>query len=645
MKMTLRIVIFGGLIVFFAVVLAAVFIPVAIWNPPQTVIAHPYSASQERGRVLFYSNGCNYCHTQYVRAEDTAMGPVSQGGNYVFDNPVILGSERTGPDLSYVGRKRSEQWEIEHLKSPRDYSPLSIMPRFGFLSDDQLRDVAAYLFALGDRNAAAHMIPAPAEYVTAEDSIPFGSTKPSPDDQGWATWIAADLQKGKEVYIDKCMTCHGCSGNGLGTYAGTLAVTPANFKQEPFKDMPDEQWFWHVSEGVPGSVMPPWKESLSKQDRWRAIRYVKDTFARPIMRDPAEGDPPGKYADLTNPVPLTAKTLAEGKAIFTRECMVCHGASGRGSGPYAKGLQPSPPDFGDGSYGTVAKPKYADAGYFWRISEGLPWSAMPTWRLRYSEEDRWKLTHYIRVTFTQTEVRPKAEAPQAYPAIYLAQTMPVQVSHAKVIEGGLPRVLSAAPSFERGKVAYLRYCAECHGLGGKGDGWQSKSLNVSAGDLTSPKSAALSDGDYYARTSLGVWNTSMPAWGEWLPEQERWNALLFIRKGLQDKKADMSSRFKSSVANNVLTISSKNWTDEGHVISAKDGGATYETYCRTCHGAVRGPAPAGGPAAFPANMPEAYVFWRTNEGVPGTAMPPFGRLLPEKDIWNVTAYMKTGRGK
>ncbi len=46
------------------------------------------------------------------------MGPVSEGGNYVFDNPMILGSERTGPDLSYVGRKRSEAWEIDHWKEP-----------------------------------------------------------------------------------------------------------------------------------------------------------------------------------------------------------------------------------------------------------------------------------------------------------------------------------------------------------------------------------------------------------------------------------------------------------------------------------------------------------------------------------------------
>jgi RsiW-degrading membrane proteinase PrsW (M82 family) len=43
MKMTFKTIVIGGLIVFFAVVLAAVFIPTAIWNPPQTDIAHPYT--------------------------------------------------------------------------------------------------------------------------------------------------------------------------------------------------------------------------------------------------------------------------------------------------------------------------------------------------------------------------------------------------------------------------------------------------------------------------------------------------------------------------------------------------------------------------------------------------------------------------
>ncbi len=120
MRMTFRLIIIGGLIVFFAVVSVVVFVPKIVWNPPQTLNAQEYAGLEVQGRKLFYSNGCNYCHTQYVRLEDTAMGAVSEGGNYVFDNPMILGSERTGPDLSYVGRKRGEAWEIAHLKNPRD---------------------------------------------------------------------------------------------------------------------------------------------------------------------------------------------------------------------------------------------------------------------------------------------------------------------------------------------------------------------------------------------------------------------------------------------------------------------------------------------------------------------------------------------
>jgi cbb3-type cytochrome c oxidase subunit II len=204
MRMTFKITVIGGVIVFFAVVIVAVFVPTLIWDPPQTVIAHPYTSEQERGRELFYSNGCNYCHTQYVREEDTGMGPVSEGGNYVFDNPMTLGSERTGPDLSYIGRKRSEAWEIDHLKDPRKFSPLSIMPSFEFLSDDDLRAIATYLFALGDRVAQERMILPPEVYAGDEDPIPYPQIAPVSSDQpqGWSTWEQAGLQEGKELFVN-----------------------------------------------------------------------------------------------------------------------------------------------------------------------------------------------------------------------------------------------------------------------------------------------------------------------------------------------------------------------------------------------------------------------------------------------------------
>jgi mono/diheme cytochrome c family protein len=636
MRMTFKVTIVGGLIVFLAVVVVAVFLPTLIWNPPQTTVAHAYSRQEERGRELFYSNGCNYCHTQYVRLEDTGMGAVSQGGDYVFDSPVILGSERTGPDLSYIGRKRSEQWEIEHAKDPRKYSPLSIMPSFEFLPEQDLEDIVAYLFALGNRVAAEWMILPPEPYAGNADPLSYPTITMTPQDQGWSTWEAAGLQEGKELYVEMCMTCHGCAGNGLGSYAGTMVVTPADFKQEPFRSMPDDQWFWHVSEGVQGTLMPTWKASLTEEERWSVIRYIQQTFASPVMRDPAEGDVPTDYANLTNPVELTIETLDEGKHTFIRECMVCHGDSGRGDGPYAERLQPSPPDFGDGSYGD-----YTDSDYFWRISEGLPWSAMPTWKLQYSEEDRWKLVHYLRAIFTQTEEKPPAPEEGEdflYPDVYHSQTYPESVS------------------YERGKELFLTTCAHCHGLAGDGQGWDGLYLDPQPADFREMSSIEMTpelQGEHLAKVTFGIQDTAMPSWGEFLPEDRRWDVIKYLMDTfMMGKPLESSVYVPGQVAADFVTLSRDNWTGEGHVISADNGGTLYQTYCSSCHGITgegAGPGtvdnPSGGPAAYPDNMEEPYIFWRIWDGVPDSTMFAFHWLLSESEIWDITAYIETFTGQ
>jgi mono/diheme cytochrome c family protein len=484
------------------------------------------------------------------------MGPVSQGGNYVFDNPMILGSERTGPDLSYIGRKRSHAWEIGHLIDPRQYSPLSIMPSFEFLSDQDLEAIATYLFNLGDRTAAEWMILPPAAYAQAQDPLDFPVSAPSNDQpQGWSSWEAAQLQTGKELYVERCMVCHGCAGNGLGSYAGTLVVTPANFRQDPFRNMPDDEWYWHVSEGIQGTVMPPWKESLTEDQRWMVIRYVQQIFAQPTMHDPDEGDPPPEYANLTNPIELSVEVLDQGKQIFIRECMVCHGDAGRGNGPYIEGLQPSPPDFGDGSYGD-----YTDADYFWRISEGLPWSAMPSWKIEYSEEQRWMLVHYIRTFFTQTEEAPPAPTGEQafnFPTVFEDLAFP------------------ESTSFEDGRQVFLQHCAHCHGLAGDGAGWDGAYLNPQPADFRDMAGMTMgpnAQGEHLAKVTFGIYDTAMPTWGEFLPESLRWDAVKYLMQAfMMGKPVNESVYDEGQIAANYLTLSSDNWTGEGHTISTDHG--------------------------------------------------------------------------
>ena len=657
MKMSLAIIVGGGLFIFIAVVFVVVFIPGWVWNPPPTIVAHSYTSQEDRGRELYWSNGCDYCHTQYVRYYDTERtGPVSQGGNYTYDQPPVLGSERTGPDLSYIGRKRDMQWEIEHLKHPREYSPMSLMPNFYFLSDSDLQALGVYLYGLGDQTAAEWMILPPVDYLNVKDNFAFPLVKPSTDGtpQGWSSWNASGMQEGKQIYIDRCQTCHGCAGNGLGTYAGTRTVTPANYQDPPIRDMPDDQWIWHVSEGVPGTVMPPWKESLSTDQRWQVIRYIQQEFAHPTERDPDEGDPSGAYANLTNPLPQTVETLDQGKHIFIRECFVCHGDAGKGNGPYGAALRPIPPDFSDkGHYGTIQNPLFTDSDYFWRISEGLPWSAMQIWKERYSEEDRWALVYYIRVNFTQTLPRPKTDQPQEYPAIYLAQDKPQTLSANQVDVGDQPSITYAAPDAELGKEMFTQMCAHCHGFTGVGDGWDGNYLDVKPANFTSSDVKGLSNGDWLARVSYGLQGSAMPSWGEWMPEVVRWNVIEYIQKYITEASLNQpgimipSVMGDGSVPANYISTSQSDWTNEVQAPDPKNGETLYNTFCASCHwdkgkglSADKMVSGLSYPSPLPDNMSVSYTYWRTWDGVPATLMPPFKTILKPADVWDIIGYFE-----
>lgn len=96
----------------------------------------PLGAAARRGRDVYVSEGCAYCHTQQVRplAQDRVFGRPSTGGDYAYATPELLGSERNGPDLSNIGtRQPSDVWQLIHLYEPRALVAESIMPSYRWL--------------------------------------------------------------------------------------------------------------------------------------------------------------------------------------------------------------------------------------------------------------------------------------------------------------------------------------------------------------------------------------------------------------------------------------------------------------------------------------------------------------------------------
>ncbi|GAC1582175.1 MAG: hypothetical protein NVS3B7_17480 [Candidatus Elarobacter sp.] len=96
----------------------------------------PLSEAAARGRDVYVGEGCSYCHTQQVRPleQDRVWGRPSTRGDYAYATPQLLGSERTGPDLSNIGaRQPSAVWHLIHLYQPRALVHASIMPPYPWL--------------------------------------------------------------------------------------------------------------------------------------------------------------------------------------------------------------------------------------------------------------------------------------------------------------------------------------------------------------------------------------------------------------------------------------------------------------------------------------------------------------------------------
>jgi cytochrome c oxidase cbb3-type subunit II len=101
----------------------------------------PYSPLELAGRNIYVREGCYNCHSQMIRPlrdEVERYGHYSLAAESMYDRPFQWGSKRTGPDLSRVGGKYSDDWHRAHLDEPRSVVPGTVMPRYPWLAKTEL---------------------------------------------------------------------------------------------------------------------------------------------------------------------------------------------------------------------------------------------------------------------------------------------------------------------------------------------------------------------------------------------------------------------------------------------------------------------------------------------------------------------------
>jgi len=96
----------------------------------------------------------------------------------------------------------------------------------------------------------------------------------------------------------------------------------------------------------------------------------------------------------------------------------------------------------------------------------------------------------------------------------------------------LRKTPSRAINIQNGRNIFKSNCAQCHGLTGSGDGPLASKLDPAPAVLSDPELTGNEHSTAYENfqvISVGIANTSMVAWSEFLPEEDLWDVTYFIR--------------------------------------------------------------------------------------------------------------------
>ena len=215
--------------------------------------AKDLSEKERDGLHTYIAEGCVACHTQQVRniEMDEVWGErpslpsdyyySKQRMNFWQQSPSLLGSERTGPDLTSVGKRQpSKDWHLIHLYNPRIVVKESIMPPYPWLFKEVVRadstDTKVNIPKKFLRDTSKIVIATEkglnlVKYLQSlkqidptfkiKDFIPSSKTEEFVENSS----VIKELD-GKALYTQNCASCHQPSGEGLAGAFPPLKGSP-----------------------------------------------------------------------------------------------------------------------------------------------------------------------------------------------------------------------------------------------------------------------------------------------------------------------------------------------------------------------------------------------------------------------------------
>jgi mono/diheme cytochrome c family protein len=211
----------------------------------------------------------------------------------------------------------------------------------------------------------------------------------------------------------------------------------------------------------------------------------------------------------------------QGRFVYERNCVVCHGATGKGDGEMSKELIPKPRSFRSGLFKYRSTPPGAlpTTGDLLRtVRHGVPNTSMPIFD-KLSRTDLEAVVEYVKF-FSKRWDDPRNYAP------------PLAIPTAPA---WLAETSSRADAARRGRESFIAACASCHGEDGRGNGPAAATL-VDAWEQPirptnlreAPPRVGSAPEDLYRLLVTGLEGTPMPAFTDALTEAQRWEVVAYL---------------------------------------------------------------------------------------------------------------------
>ena len=91
------------------------------------------------------------------------------------------------------------------------------------------------------------------------------STNPAPD--------PSDVAAGKDLYREKCETCHAYDGGGKTTIGSNEFPRVPTLRSAAIAATPDGELFYHIRNGIRNTGMPAW--NLPDRQIWQLVSYIR----------------------------------------------------------------------------------------------------------------------------------------------------------------------------------------------------------------------------------------------------------------------------------------------------------------------------------------------------------------------------------